>query len=180
MLLVLATRAKHDPNLLSFSRSRSFGVWPKGVASRRCWATQASVGDRLTPTCITRRVLSEGGEEGKERPKEQVSHRKARHRPRFAPRECAEPCSTFALVAGECEPSSGPSGWCASTRVSPISPVPRQCAQLPRADCPSPFASSTRWFVGRPSAYEKPLLTCACRPDERAPAALAVMSLAGR
>src|SRR6266516_5899867 len=58
MLLVLATRAKHDPHLLSFSRIRYFGVWPKGVASRRCWATQASVGDRVTPTWITRRVLS--------------------------------------------------------------------------------------------------------------------------
>src|SRR2546430_6815397 len=140
MLLVLATRAKHDPNLLSLSRIRYFGVWPKGVASRRCWATQASVGDRVTPTWITRRVLSEGVEEGKERPKEQVSHRKARHRPRYSPRDCGETCSTFDLVAGGCEPSSCTSGWCAYTRVSPISTVPRECAQLPRADFPSPFA----------------------------------------
>ena len=74
MLLVLATRAKHDPNLLSLSRIRYFGVWPKGVASRRCWATQASDGDRVTPTWIRLACLEIDEEEGKERPKEKVSH----------------------------------------------------------------------------------------------------------
>jgi hypothetical protein len=77
-------------------------------------------------------------EEGKERPKEQVSHRKARHRPRYSPRDCAGTGTTSDLVAPGCVPSSCPSEWFASTRVSPISPVPRQCAQLPRADCSSP------------------------------------------
>src|SRR6266487_3144983 len=140
MLLVLATRAKHDPNLLSLSRIRYFGVWPKGVASRRCWATQASVGDRVTPTWITRRVLSEGVEEGKERPKEQISHLHARHRPTCSPRECGETCSTFDLVAGGCEPSSCPSEWCACTHAGPVSTVLHECARLPRADCSSPSA----------------------------------------
>ncbi len=41
---LLATRAKSGPNLLSLSRMRNRGVCPKGVASRNCWATQASVG----------------------------------------------------------------------------------------------------------------------------------------
>jgi hypothetical protein len=58
MPLVVATRAKHDPNLLSLSRLRYLGACPYGVASRSCWATQASVGHRVTPTWITRRVLS--------------------------------------------------------------------------------------------------------------------------
>src|SRR3989440_4682363 len=74
MLLVLATLAKHDPNLLSLSRIRYFGVWPYGVASRSCWATQASVGERVTPTWIRLACLEFDEEEGKERPKEQVSH----------------------------------------------------------------------------------------------------------
>src|SRR5215470_2311580 len=58
MRLVLATRAKHDPNLLSLSRMRYFGACPYGVASRSCWATQGSEGERVTPTWITRRDFS--------------------------------------------------------------------------------------------------------------------------
>jgi len=100
-----------------------------GISRRSCHA------DMDHSSCLE---LDE--EEGKERPKEKVSHRKARHRPRYSPRECGETCSTFDLVAGGCEPSSCTSGWCAYTRVSPISTVPRECAQLPRADFPSPFA----------------------------------------
>jgi len=57
-VLVFATRAKQGPNLLSLSRIRYFGASPYGVASRSCWATQASVGDRVTPTWITFRDLS--------------------------------------------------------------------------------------------------------------------------
>jgi hypothetical protein len=57
-VLVFATRAKQGPNLLSLSRIRYFGASPYGVASRSCWATQASVGDRVTPTWITFRELS--------------------------------------------------------------------------------------------------------------------------
>src|SRR6266700_3341073 len=45
--------ATHGPNLLSLSRVRYFGACPYGVASRRCCATQGSVGDRVTPTWIT-------------------------------------------------------------------------------------------------------------------------------
>src|SRR5436305_2598886 len=77
-------------------------------------------------------------EEGKERPKEQVSYLQARHRPRYSPRDCGGTCTTFDLVAPGCVPSSCPSEWFAYTRVSPISTVPRECAQLPRADCSSP------------------------------------------
>src|SRR5215470_15308099 len=58
MPLVAATRAKQDPNLLSLSRIRYFGACPYGVASRSCCATQESVGDRVTPTEMTLRVLS--------------------------------------------------------------------------------------------------------------------------
>src|SRR5436309_6870262 len=54
MVLVFATRAKQGPNLLSLSRIRYFGPCPYGVASRSCCATQASVGERVTPTWITR------------------------------------------------------------------------------------------------------------------------------
>jgi hypothetical protein len=58
MALVVATRAKHDPNLRSLSQIRYFGACPYGVASRSCCATQGSVGNRVTPTWITRRDLS--------------------------------------------------------------------------------------------------------------------------
>src|SRR5215471_20168620 len=57
MPLVRATCAKQGPNLLSLSRIRYFGACPYGVASLRCCATQASEGDRVTPTWVTRRVL---------------------------------------------------------------------------------------------------------------------------
>ena len=39
-----ATVAKREPYLLSLSRIRKRGRSPQGVASRSCWATQASVG----------------------------------------------------------------------------------------------------------------------------------------
>jgi len=58
MLLDFAIRAKHDPNLQSLSRIRYFGACPYGIASRSCCATQASVGDLVTPTWITRREFS--------------------------------------------------------------------------------------------------------------------------
>src|SRR5215467_11634182 len=58
MPLVLAIRAKNDPNLLSLSRIRYLGVSPYGVASRSCCATHASVGDLVTPTWMTFRDLS--------------------------------------------------------------------------------------------------------------------------
>lgn len=44
MFELLATRAKRGPNLASLSRMRKRGVRLYGVASRNCWATQASVG----------------------------------------------------------------------------------------------------------------------------------------
>src|SRR6266700_608925 len=119
----------NDPNLLSLSQIRYFGACPYGVASRRCCATQASEGDRVTPTWITRRVLSEGVEEGKERPKEKVSHQKARHRPRCSLRDCGETCSTFAHVAAGCELLACTSGWCACRPSGPVSTILHEYAQ---------------------------------------------------
>src|SRR5438270_213421 len=72
MSLVVATRAKQGPNLLSFSRIRYFGACPYGVASRSCCATQGSVGDLVTPTWITFRDLPFDEEERKERSKEEI------------------------------------------------------------------------------------------------------------
>src|SRR5437764_11476414 len=54
------------------------------------------------------------------------------HRPRYSPRDCGGTCTTFGLVAPGCVPSSCTSEWFAYTRVSPISTVPRECAQLTR------------------------------------------------
>lgn len=73
MPLVVATRAKQGPNLLSLSRIKYLGACPYGVASRSCWASQASVGKRVTPTWITFRDAQLDEEERKERPKEQIS-----------------------------------------------------------------------------------------------------------
>ena len=53
MPLMVATRAKFEPNFLSLSRIRYFGVCPYGVASRSCCATQRSAGERVTFTWIT-------------------------------------------------------------------------------------------------------------------------------
>src|SRR5215472_1038876 len=58
MALVVATRAKLEPNLLSLSRIKYFGACPYGVASRSCCATHGSVGDLVTPTWMTFRDLS--------------------------------------------------------------------------------------------------------------------------
>jgi hypothetical protein len=55
---LLATRAKRGPNRIALSRIRNLGASPKGVASRNYWATQASVGWRVTPTGMTFRVFS--------------------------------------------------------------------------------------------------------------------------
>jgi hypothetical protein len=58
MPLAAATDANDAPYLPSPSRIRYCGRWSKGVASRSCWATQASVGWRVVPTWTTRRVAS--------------------------------------------------------------------------------------------------------------------------
>jgi hypothetical protein len=89
MALVVATRAKQGPNLLSLSRIKYFGACPNGVASRSCCATQGSVGDRVTPTWITHLDLPFDDEECEERSKEEIRHRKARRRPRSVPRDCS-------------------------------------------------------------------------------------------
>lgn len=48
--------------------------FPYGVAFRNCCATQASVGDRVTPTWITFRDFSEGVEESEARTEEEISN----------------------------------------------------------------------------------------------------------
>src|SRR5215470_17413339 len=169
MPLVTATRAKQGPNLLSLSRIRYLGACPYGVASRSCCATQASVGDLVTPTWITRRVLSEGVEEGKEWPKEEISDRKARHRPRCSLRDYAETCSTFVLVEALCELLACTSGWFSYRHAGPVSAVPHESFQLPKADCLSPSLSSRQSFLQRPWAGEYAPLTCASSTGGRAP-----------
>ena len=47
-----------DPELVVVVGIKYFGPIPNGVASRNCWATQASVGCRVTLTCTTRRDSS--------------------------------------------------------------------------------------------------------------------------
>jgi hypothetical protein len=72
MPLVVATRAKFEPNFRSLSRIRYVAVCPDAVASRSCCATQRSVGERVTFTWMTFRDFSEGVEEGKERTEEKI------------------------------------------------------------------------------------------------------------
>src|SRR5260370_22291696 len=74
MPLVIATRAKFDPNFLSLSRIRYVGACPYGVASRSCCATQRSVGDRVTFTCMTFRDAQFDNEEGEKWAKEEIGH----------------------------------------------------------------------------------------------------------
>src|SRR4051812_12227960 len=68
-------RAKAGPYLPSLSRMRNLGAFPKGVASRSCWVTQASVGWRVTPTCTTRRRAKRDHEEGVHGAEERVRDR---------------------------------------------------------------------------------------------------------
>jgi hypothetical protein len=70
--LVVATRAKFEPNFRSLSRIRYLGVCPYGVASRSCCATQRSVGERVTFTWIRLPRLQFDDEEGKERTEEKI------------------------------------------------------------------------------------------------------------
>ena len=70
--LVVATRAKFEPNFLSLSRIRYLGACPYGVASRYCCATQGSVGVRVPFRWIRLPRLQLDDEEGKERTEEKV------------------------------------------------------------------------------------------------------------
>ncbi len=56
--LASASRSKPGPYSRSLSRIRKRGGSSEGVASRRCWATQTSVGWRVTPTWDTQRNAS--------------------------------------------------------------------------------------------------------------------------
>jgi hypothetical protein len=58
MVVVAATRAKRDPNLLSRSHSRYVGTCHQVSLLEAVRASQASVGDRVAPTWITRRDAS--------------------------------------------------------------------------------------------------------------------------
>src|SRR5215471_18073854 len=117
---------------------RYLGACPNGVASRSCWATQASVGERVTLTWITLRDCSSMRKKACERSKEQISDRKARRRPRPARRGCAERLPTFGLVAGGCEQFSCTSEWFACRHECLISIILPESFQHPRAGCSSP------------------------------------------
>ena len=79
-------------------------------------------------------------EEGEEWSKEEIGDLEARHRPRCSPRDCAEMCSTFALVDAACECSSCTSEWFACTPECQVSTIPLECVRPPRADSPWPSA----------------------------------------
>src|SRR5947209_19257423 len=102
------------------------------------------------------------------------------HRPRYSPRDCGGTCTTFDLVAPGCVPSSCTSEWFAYTRVSPISTVPRACAQLPVAHCSSPSLRSSESFPRRPSAGGRRPLISASNTGGRAPDATGAGYLAER
>ena len=72
--LVVATRAKFDPNFLSLSRSRYFGVYPYGVASRS-GTRHPGIGWRarhIHMDHLSRLQFDE--EESKKRAKEEIGH----------------------------------------------------------------------------------------------------------
>src|SRR6266704_6625091 len=127
MALVVATRAKHGPNLLSLSQIRYFGACPYGVASRSCCATQGSVGDLVTPTWITFRDLSS-----------MMKNAKSGRKKRSVRRDCAERMPTSGLLAGVNEHSSCTSEWFACRHEYPVSGVSHESSQHPKADSPSP------------------------------------------
>jgi hypothetical protein len=78
---------------------------------------------------ITLRDAQFDDEEREERSKEEIGDRKARRKPRSVQRDCAKKLPTSAPLAGECEHSSYPSGWCAYTHASPVSGAPHEYAQ---------------------------------------------------
>src|ERR1700704_4464763 len=102
MALIATTRAKQGPNVRSFSQIKYFGACPYRVASRRCCATQGSVGDLVTPTWITRRVLSSMRKNAKTVERRDQSPARNR-RPRYLPNDCAERSPISVLLAGVCE-----------------------------------------------------------------------------
>ena len=171
MPLVVATRAKQGPNLLSLSRIRYFGACPYGVASRSCCATQASVGDRVTPTWITFRDFSSMRKNAKSgRKNRSVTWRESHAQ--ICAAWCAEKSPTSGLVAGGCELLM----YFWMVRLQTRRPSFRSSPEsvlLPRVDCLWPSAGSRRWFRRRPWACEKGPLTCASNTGGRAPDASA-------
>src|SRR5215469_16257355 len=140
MQLVLATRAKHDPNLLLLSRMRYFGACPYGVASRS-GTGDPRIGRRSSdPDMDHPSRLQFYNEERKERPQEEIDHLQEVTGPDLVGVRARDRSTTSDLVAGGCELLSDTSGWCAYRHGSPVSEVPHECALHPKADCPSPFA----------------------------------------
>ena len=157
------------------SHSRYLGACPYGVASRS-GTRDPRIGWRsghahVDPPFVSFRSTTKNA---CERSKEQISHRKARRMPRPARRGCAERCSTFALVAGGCEPSSCTYEWCACTRGCPVSGVHPVCVQHRRRRS-FVAISLIKAIVSAATdlAYEKPSWTCVSNTGGRAPAALA-------
>lgn len=119
--------------------SQILGSLPiRGSFSKRYGPTQASVGDRVTPMWTTLRDCSSMTNNACERSKEQIGDLEARHTPRSGWRGCAKRSPTSGMVDGFCEHSSCTSGWFAYTHAFPVSTIPRECAQHPKADSLSP------------------------------------------
>jgi hypothetical protein len=153
-----------------------FGACPSGVASRSCCATQASVGDRVTPTWITRRDFSSTMKKAKSgRKNKSVTCKKSqaqmpaewlrRNVLHFCPRggSVRTPRVYFWMVR-------------LHTRMPNFNNSP-ESFRHPRAGCSSPSLGSRQSFRRRPSAYEKPSLTSVSNICERAPDATAALSL---
>ena len=83
--------------MLSLSRIRYLGACPYGVASRSCCATQASVGDRVTPTWITLRDCSSTMKNAKSGRKNRSVTRKRVARPDLCSVSAQKGCPRLAL-----------------------------------------------------------------------------------
>src|SRR5215472_10213296 len=129
MPLVVATRAKQDPNLESLSRIKYLGARPYGVASRG-GTRHPGIGRRVCHALVDHFPrVQEGVEEGKERSKEQIADLEEVARPDLCCVSARDRLTTSDLVAGVNEPSSDTSEWCACRRVGPVSTIPRDCAR---------------------------------------------------
>jgi hypothetical protein len=123
MPLVVATRAKLDPNLESLSRIRYFGACPNGVASLRCWAPQGSDGERVTPTWMTLRDCSSIMKNAKSGRKNRSVTGKRVARPDLGCVGARDRSPTSGLVAAVYEHVSNTFGSCAYRHGCPVSGV---------------------------------------------------------
>ena len=115
-----------------------------GVASRSCWATQASVGWRVTPTWTTRREPSAMTKKAYSGPEEQVGDRQEVAGPDVRRRGCAGTsprAGRRGAAGGRRAGSAGSSTWPRGCRASGAR---RGCAPRPTAGWPRPSRGSAR------------------------------------